>query len=141
MKPWKKKSTYRDNKMKQSIIFIILILAMTTPGTAFSNGEQERLDPSAFNMPQRPGSLFSHDDHTQMENISDDCAICHHVYENKTLVPDESSEDNACSDCHSLRPSPENGISLVQAFHKRCKECHYASENGPVLCGQCHIKR
>ena len=127
--------------MKQRIIFMILILAMAASGKAFAQEDQERLDPSAFNMPQRPGAIFSHDDHTQKPQIADDCAICHHVYENKNLVPDESSEDNACSDCHSLHPSPENGIPLVQAFHKRCKECHYASGNGPVLCGQCHIKR
>lgn len=120
---------------------MILILALTTTAPAFAQGEPERLSPSAFKMPQRPGAIFSHDDHTQMAQISDDCTICHHVYANKTLVPDQSSEDNACSDCHSLQPGPENTISLVNAFHKRCRECHYASEKGPVLCGQCHIKR
>lgn len=141
MKPWIKKSINRKNKMKQRIIFMILILAMAASGPAFSQGEKERLDPSAFKMPQRPGAIFSHDDHTQEVQISDNCAICHHVYENKKLVPDESSEDNACSDCHSLQPSSENGISLVNAFHKRCRQCHFASKKGPVLCGQCHIKK
>jgi len=120
---------------------MILILAMATSGKGFAQGDQERLDPAAFKMPQRPGAIFSHDDHTQKTQILDDCAICHHVYANKKLVPDQSSEDNACSDCHCLQPSPENGISLVNAFHKRCRQCHFVSGKGPVLCGQCHIKR
>lgn len=141
MKPWKKKSTDRKNKMKQWKILMMFILALATSGIAFSQGEQERLNTLAFEMPRRPGAVFSHDDHTQTTEISDDCAICHHVYANKTLVPDESSEDNACSDCHSLQPDRKNSISLVNAFHKRCKECHYDLGKGPVLCGECHIKK
>jgi hypothetical protein len=123
---------------------MIIILTMITPGAAFSQveqNEQERLGTDAFEMPVRPGAVFDHDDHNENAKIADDCAICHHVYENKKLVSDESSEDSACSDCHGLNPSLENGIPLVRAFHTRCRECHFTAGKGPVLCGQCHIKK
>ena len=132
------------NKMKP-LFFMMLILAlvmvMVIPGAAFSQGEQERLDTSAFEKPRRPGAIFAHDDHNEKANLEDDCAICHHVYANKQLVPDESSEEDACSDCHGLKSSLENNIPLVRAFHGRCRECHFDSGKGPVLCGQCHIKK
>lgn len=127
--------------MKQPIIFMILILVLVGPGPVFSRDEQERLDVSSFEMPQRPGAVFDHDDHNENAGILDDCAFCHHVYDNKKLVSDESSEDNSCADCHGLKPVQENGISLMRAFHKRCRDCHFNSGKGPVLCGQCHIKK
>jgi hypothetical protein len=129
--------------MKQKIIFMVLILMMVTQGAAFSNEqkEKERLGTDAFEMPARPGAVFAHDDHNENAGIEDDCAICHHVYENKKLMADQSSEDSACSDCHSLNQSPANGMPLVRAFHTRCRQCHFNSGKGPVLCGQCHIKK
>lgn len=120
---------------------MIWILMMVAAGVVFSQEEQERLGTSAFEMPRRPGVVFAHDDHNEKAGISDDCAVCHHVYENKILVTGESSEDKACSDCHGLKPGPENSISLVRAFHGRCKQCHFNSGKGPVLCGECHIKK
>ena len=118
---------------------MVLILIMGLSGDAFS--QDERLSTSAFKMPRRPGTVFAHDDHNEKAGISDNCALCHHVYKNKKLVPDESSEDMACSDCHGLKSAPENGIPLMQAFHEQCKACHFKSGKGPVLCGQCHIKK
>lgn len=127
--------------MKQRIIFIIFTLIMGITGAAFSQGDPERLSISAFETPRRPGAVFSHDGHNEKAGISNNCAVCHHVYENKKQVPDESSEDRQCSDCHALKSSPENSIALLPAFHRQCRECHFNSGKGPVLCGQCHIKR
>ncbi|MDA8136624.1 MAG: cytochrome c3 family protein [Desulfobacteraceae bacterium] len=126
--------------MKQRIFLMVFILIVGISGLVFSREDQERLDPSAFERPRRPGAVFSHDGHNEKAGLSDNCALCHHVYENKQLVEGESSEDKACSDCHGLKSGPENGIPLVRAFHARCRECHFDSGKGPVLCGQCHMK-
>ena len=125
--------------MKQKVIVMGFILFIFTAVAAFSNTEFERLDNSVFQNPHRPGAVFDHDNHNEMAEI-DDCAVCHHVYEDKTLLEDESSEDSLCSDCHSLKASQENSISVEVAYHKRCKSCHFEANKGPVLCGECHIK-
>jgi len=147
--------------MKQKILFIVLILMLMIAWGAFSGQdldpanaqtndqtsdqtgdpalELERLDIEAFEKPRRPGAVFSHDDHNEIAEL-DDCAICHHVYEGSKLVADESSEDSPCFECHGLLPGPDNSVSLSIAFHKKCRDCHFDSGKGPVLCGQCHIK-
>ena len=115
-----------------SMIFLVASLH------AFSDEDLERLDSSMFDNPRRPGAVFFHDDHNETAEI-EECSLCHHVYENGMLSPDESSEDSPCSECHMQKPGPENKISLEVAFHKRCKTCHFSSRKGPVLCGECHI--
>lgn len=126
--------------MKQKIIFVGFILFILTAVVAFSNTDElERLDTSAFEKPHRPGAVFVHDDHNEMAEI-EDCEVCHHVYEGKTLVEGESSEDSLCSECHSLKATDDNSVSLEVAFHKQCKNCHVQENKGPLLCGECHIK-
>lgn len=126
--------------MKHKIIFMGFILFLLTAVVAFSDIEVERLDTSVFENPHRPGAVFEHDGHNEMAGI-EDCAVCHHVYEGKNLVADESSEDSLCSECHFLKKTLENSISLEVAYHKRCKTCHFEKNKGPVLCGECHIKK
>ncbi|MCA1795536.1 MAG: acidic tetraheme cytochrome c3 TmcA [Desulfotignum sp.] len=126
---------------KYFISGIALVLVLAAGWTAFSDQDSqylERLDNWAFESPRRPGAVFSHDDH--IFDLDDDCSICHHVYEDGELVPDESSEDYYCSDCHSLKPAPDNGMPLEAAYHKLCRDCHFDRGQGPVLCGECHIK-
>ncbi|SDU16072.1 acidic tetraheme cytochrome c3 TmcA [Desulfobacula phenolica] len=133
--------------MKQIVIFMGFILFLFAAVVSFSNAEPdsaeksqlERLDNSVFKNPHRPGALFEHDDHNDMAQI-DDCAVCHHVYDGKKLLEDESSEDSQCSECHSLKSDDENSVPLLRAYHKRCKDCHFEVNKGPVLCGECHIK-
>ena len=108
---------------------------------AYSIDQPETMDRSAFESPQRPAAVFAHDEHNEAAELEEDCALCHHVYDGKTLVPDESSEDSPCSDCHSLNPTSENTVSLMTAYHKRCKSCHFDAAKGPVLCGECHIRK
>ncbi|WP_022664181.1 acidic tetraheme cytochrome c3 TmcA [Desulfospira joergensenii] len=125
--------------MKPKIILYTLILLAAIVCTAFSVQEVERLSPDSFENPRRPGAVFAHDDHNEAAEI-DDCAVCHHLYEDGKLLEDESSEDSPCSECHALSAGPENKISLANAFHKRCRDCHFDAGKGPVLCGQCHKK-
>lgn len=126
--------------MKQKIIFMGFIVFILTAVAAFSNSDQtERMDTASFEKAHRPGAVFVHDDHNEMAEL-EDCAVCHHVYEDKKLVEGESSEDSLCSDCHSVKATQDNSIPLEVAFHKRCKTCHVQENKGPLLCGECHIK-
>lgn len=135
--------------MKQTVVFMGFILFLFAAVVACSNAEPEgtktvetqleRLDNSVFENPRRPGAVFVHDDHNEMAGI-EDCAVCHHMYDGKTLLEDESSEDSLCSECHFLKADQKNSVSLLLAYHKRCKDCHFEENKGPVLCGECHIK-
>lgn len=69
--------------MKLTLLFILAIQMILAPAPGFSQDEYERLSVSAFEKPARPAARFAHDDHNEKAGISDDCALCHHVYENK----------------------------------------------------------
>jgi len=127
-------------KLKR-LIFISAVLLIISAFYAYSGEDTPTVDNTVFEHPQRAAAVFDHDDHNEKAMMTDDCSVCHHVYENRQKVEDESSEDSACSECHSLKPTSENAIPLRMAFHKRCKECHFESNKGPVLCGECHIKK
>lgn len=105
---------------------------------AFSQDEMLFVDNTDFKNPQRPVALFAHDEHNEMAEI-EDCAQCHHLYEEGQLVEDESSEDQYCADCHG--PKADGSVpSLLQAFHRNCKGCHLERNAGPIMCGECHTR-
>lgn len=120
------------------MFMVVLFAAVGTGFFSYAGQDLERLDPWAFDSPRRPGAVFSHDDHIFF--LDDNCSVCHHVYENGELVPDESSEDLYCSDCHSLKSAPDNPMPLEAAYHNLCRDCHFDRGEGPVLCGECHVK-
>ncbi|MCP3898590.1 MAG: cytochrome c3 family protein [Desulfobacteraceae bacterium] len=128
-------------KLQKYIFIVITILFVTALYTFSQDDDYATIDNTVFENPQRTQALFDHDSHNKMAELEDDCSICHHVYEDKKLIEDESSEDSMCSECHSLKKTPENSIPLRMAFHNRCKECHFESNKGPVLCGECHIRK
>ncbi|WP_319406401.1 acidic tetraheme cytochrome c3 TmcA [uncultured Desulfosarcina sp.] len=105
---------------------------------AWSQEDMTVVDNAAFDTPQRTPSVFAHDEHNETAGI-DDCAECHHVYEDGKRVDGESSEDQRCSECHGLKGSGGQP-SLIRAFHANCKGCHQEQKKGPILCGECHIK-
>ncbi len=98
-----------------------------------------RITATGFGHLKRPAALFDHDEHNDTAGI-DECAVCHHVWENGQLVADESSEDSSCSECHGLNSKPGNSMALANAFHTQCRTCHIDGGKGPLLCGQCHRK-
>ena len=116
-------------------LLIGIVLAITS---AWSQDDITVVDNAAFDNPQRTPSVFVHDAHNETAGL-DDCAECHHVYEDGTLMEDESSEDQSCSECHDLEATGGQP-SLIKAFHTNCKGCHQAQEKGPIMCGECHIK-
>ena len=122
-----------------SWIFLTLMLGIIVcPSSAWSQDDLTVVDNSVFASPQRPSSVFVHDEHNETAGI-DDCAECHHVYEDGKRIEDESSEDQSCSECHDLEGSNDQP-SLIKAFHLNCKGCHQAQNKGPIMCGECHIK-
>jgi hypothetical protein len=125
-------------KKKPGILIIAAILLILSYAYAAQYATIENM---AFDRPQRPAAIFEHDEHNETAELEDDCSICHHSYEGKKLIEDESSEDSACADCHNLKPTVQNAVPLRMAFHNRCKTCHFESAKGPVLCGECHIRK
>ena len=113
--------------------FILVIVV------ANSQEDMQVIGNDAFDNPQRPPSVFKHDEHNELAQI-EDCNQCHHVYDDDgNLQEEESSEDMSCSDCHDLEPSG-NKPGLMKAFHRNCKECHRRQKKGPLMCGQCHVR-
>lgn len=127
-------------KHKRFIGLMALIL-MTSAFYAYSQENAASLDNTHFDRPQRPAAVFDHDDHNEKAGLEEDCSVCHHVYDGKEQIKDESSEDSPCSDCHALTATTENSVPLRTAFHQRCRACHFESDKGPVLCGECHIRK
>ena len=124
------------NRIIKLLGLILVSVLMFVP--AHSQDEMTSIDNNMFLKPQRPISVFRHDEHNEAAEI-EDCAQCHHLYEDGQLVEGESSEDMRCADCHEEK-SVGNTPSLMQAFHLNCKMCHQEKKSGPVMCGECHVK-
>ncbi|GAB6094442.1 hypothetical protein JCM14469_06940 [Desulfatiferula olefinivorans] len=104
---------------------------------------------------QRPPVSFTHETH--MGDFA--CLDCHHRYENGENVLDEgdlmdvepdeiimlnmpSSEeprDNQCASCHN-GDKKITKLSSRDALHRQCIGCHEEMAQGPVLCGECHVR-
>ncbi len=82
------------------IAFIGLISALLLT-SAYSQEDMVAVDNGVFENARRSPSIFVHDAHNEKAGI-DECYECHHVYADGELVEDESSEDQACSDCHGF---------------------------------------
>jgi hypothetical protein len=126
--------------MRKWIFFLmapLLVCILLIP--AFSQEDMEVIDNEGFAKKQRPPAVFRHDEHNEKAEI-EDCSECHHIYEDGKKLEDESSEDQSCADCHDEQ-SDGNTLGLRKAFHTNCKGCHLAEKQGPVMCGQCHVRQ
>jgi hypothetical protein len=116
------------------ILFCLLFLV-----SAYSQEDMRFVNTDAFENPQRPPALFNHDSHNELAEI-EQCNECHHIYDDDgNLLEDESSEDQACADCHQLNTQGKKP-ALMKAYHTNCKGCHLKQNKGPVMCGQCHVR-
>lgn len=123
--------------MKIRVLTAILFTAILIFGiSVFSQEDVVTVEDSAFTALMRPPVPFKHDEHNETAEI-DDCAVCHHQYEDGKLVEGESSEDMECSECHASE-GDSYPISLVKAYHINCKRCHLEKKSGPVMCAECH---
>jgi len=115
------------------ILFTLLIIGVI----ANSQEDLEVVDNSVFGNPQRPPVIFHHEEHNENAGL-EECNQCHHLYEDGKYIEDEDSTDQSCSDCHELIEAELP--SLMKAFHLNCKGCHQEQTQGPVACGECHVR-
>ena len=126
--------------MRKRPLFILILplISFLLLLPAFSQEDMVVVDGDSFENQRRPSAVFRHDDHNDTAEI-EECNECHHVYENGEKLADESSEDQRCSDCHTEKTSG-NQPGLRKAFHLNCKSCHQTKRQGPVMCGECHVR-
>ncbi|MDM8552127.1 cytochrome c3 family protein [Desulfobacterales bacterium HSG2] len=105
--------------------------------SGFSQEDVTTVHDSAFRRMMRPAVRFLHDDHNEKAEI-EECSVCHHSYDAMgRKLEDESSEDMACSECHTLK-NVDDPVPLIRVYHLQCKGCHLEKNAGPVMCGECH---
>ncbi len=128
-------------RMKKKILFVLTVSLFSLVMIIYAHSQEDMgfVDIDAFENPRRPPAVFWHDEHNELAKI-EECNVCHHVNdENSRLVEDESSDDQRCSDCHELEASGRQP-ALMKAFHTNSKGCHKAKKDGPMMCGQCHVR-
>ena len=125
--------------MKKCSVYLIaaVMASLFIFVSAYSQEDMTIVENDIFDNPQREPSLFKHDDHNEAAGL-EDCSECHHVYEDGNKL-DDSSEDQSCSECHEKETSG-NTPALMKAFHMNCKGCHLEKSQGPIMCGECHVK-
>jgi hypothetical protein len=122
-----------------TVAVTVLSVLMLIIASAYSQEDMEAVSNDAFENPQRPSATFFHDAHNEAAGL-DDCAECHHVYDDSgAKSEDESSEDQACSDCHGATDEASKP-GLMKAYHFNCKGCHLSEKKGPILCAECHVR-
>jgi hypothetical protein len=127
--------------MKRIILIgiVAVMMGLLMMAAAQSQEDMVVVDNDVFDDPQRPPSVFRHEEHNEAAGI-DECNVCHHVYDDDgNLVKDESSEGERCSDCHTYQDDGRQP-GLMKAFHTSCKGCHLDQKKGPITCGECHVR-
>ncbi len=73
-------------------------------------------------------------DHKAHGAVAKDCKTCHHQ--------DQAGKEQKCSSagCHGDKTDGKK-LSLKEAFHTQCKDCHKKMNKGPVKCDECHPKK
>lgn len=121
-----------------TVAFLLVMISVSAMGSDCYtiNGETMEENTNA-----RPFVCFPHDEHNEAAGLEDNCARCHHVFDEKgQLMADESSEDTTCAECH-LSGDNQNEMDLIVRYHKLCRDCHISEKSGPVVCGECHRKQ
>lgn len=122
-----------------AVIVVIAIIPFLFVIPSLAQEDMVVVEGDSFENQRRPSAVFRHDDHNEIAEIAE-CNECHHVYENGERLADESSEDQRCADCHTEK-AINNQPGLRKAFHSNCKGCHQSKKQGPVMCGECHVKK
>ena len=126
----------RRSSLSFFVVFTSFLFILVS---AHSQEDMVNIENDVFENPKRPPAVFRHDEHNELAQI-EECNECHHIYEDGQRLEDESSEDQRCAECHELEDNG-NIPGLMKAFHTNCKSCHRAEKKGPVMCGQCHVRR
>ncbi len=115
--------------MKKTVVFTTLIAALVV----FGFGVAVAAPPDAIvikDIQKMKGPVpFDHKAHvSRVKN----CKECHHM--------DAAGKEQRCSKCHTAK-TEDKKLSLKDAFHKNCKDCHVKGNKGPAKCGECHQKK
>jgi hypothetical protein len=113
-----------------SLVFLAIASAQPYPPAFYDDN---------FEKHQRPPAKFDHDYHMDYPGVVD-CYTCHHYYEDGELIPEMSSDDMRCVDCHPVEAQKPGQTNLNDAYHLMCKSCHDRLEMGPITCGECHVR-
>lgn len=121
---------------------IIIIVSLVAAGAGGTGGDVIISYPSVFAGLSRPAVVFPHERHY---NWGLGCLDCHHRYENGLNVLTENELQPgtpavSCASCHGT------ARDLERSYHVKCIGCHRdmkkrGSSTGPVMCGQCHLKK
>ncbi len=127
----------RQHIVRLCIVLVLILWAMP----AISQEDMLVVPTDAFVDPQRPPAAFGHDAHNEKAEL-DECGRCHHGETDGRMDPDNTSEGQACAECHAADPkaAPElaHKTPLRRAYHLQCQGCHAETGKGPLACGQCH---
>jgi len=118
------------------------------PGVGAAPPEEILIHSQAWPEKKHQDSKFPHKKHAAELQIS--CTECHHLYKNGSNVWKQGDPVAKCETCHTspktgkaLKDAPpeEQKLSLYNAFHRNCLNCHKEQAKGPTKCLQCHPKK
>lgn len=121
---------------KATTIVLALAAVMLFVLPAFCQEDITEIKNPAFLKLERPAVPFMHDGHNEKAGL-DGCLPCHHEgIEDGEFI---EGDPMPCSECHEAKPT-DGSMSLKEAYHKQCIQCHEDKKAGPVACGECHVK-
>lgn len=121
-------------------VLALMVVCSLFVSPAFSQDAMMVLDHKELGLHQRPLVHFNHEKHS----ANMECLRCHHDYDR--YGNNKGGEGQSCAVCHAKTASEKDLLPLDQAFHAQCKSCHEAlhsqvPESGPVMCGECHVRK
>lgn len=122
-------------------VLLVLMVLVLFVSPVFSQEAVMMLNHQVIGAHERAPVKFNHEQHSgKLE-----CKRCHHDYDE--YLNNKGGEDTAqaCTACHGAA-GKKNLPPLTEAFHAQCKKCHEElraekKSSGPVMCGECHVKK
>ena len=138
--------------MKKSLFTVVVVIAAIGAflvATALAGVDKTKsgdaqdtmmIKDKVFPKHTKPAVKFTHKEHHEKFKVK--CADCHHVYKDGKNVWKEGDKVDKCSSCHKT-PKKNDGkmLSMYNAYHKNCKDCHREMKKGPTKCNDCHPKK
>jgi len=134
--------------MKKRIIVFLVVLVFIFTGMAYATQTRSseivdimKIDNSGiFGTLTKGVVTFSHTKHNVDYEIK--CDSCHHIKKNKENIWQKGDKVQRCVECHkSPKENQDEMLSLYNAMHKGCRDCHRTYKKGPVKCDECHPKK
>jgi hypothetical protein len=113
--------------MKKIAVFMTLVVALVFGLGVAVAAPPDKMIINVIQKTKGPVQ-FDHKAHTA---VAKDCKACHHA--------DAAGKEQQCSKCHGDKTDGKK-LSMKEAFHQTCKECHMKAKKGPSKCDECHQK-